>query len=296
MERFPSRLLKLSFLFCAIHGGTQASEKEIVLSEEIQLELADAFMQESEYYRSITEYKKFLILFPDSDKSDYASFKIGMAQYRGEEYQSSARTFALTRNRYRESKYASASGYYEGLSYWRLNSLDKAATTFDAVVALGPASEYAPRALIAKSLVRFDEGNLLACRQELERFLADYSREDRAGHVEETVSLIDRHRELPRKSPALAGTLSAVMPGSGQVYAEHYGDGVTSFIVNGLFIAGTIVAIRQENYPVAAIVGGVGLPFYIGNIYGAANAATKWNVGIKKTLRGEIAAALDVEY
>jgi len=150
--------------------------------------------------------------------------------------------------------------------------------------------------VIAKSLVLFDEGNTPACREELERFLASYSQDARAKRVEETVSLIDRHLELPRKSPALAGTLSAVIPGSGQVYAEHYGDGVTSFIVNGLFIAGTIVAIRQENYPVAAIVGGIGLPFYIGNIYGAANAATKWNVGVKKTLRGEIVLGLDIEY
>jgi len=34
--------------------------------------MADAFMEEGEYYRAITEYKKLLILFPDSEWADYA--------------------------------------------------------------------------------------------------------------------------------------------------------------------------------------------------------------------------------
>ena len=51
--------------------------------------MADVFMAEGEYYRAVTEYKKFLILFPDSEKADYALFKTGMAYYRGEEYEPS---------------------------------------------------------------------------------------------------------------------------------------------------------------------------------------------------------------
>ena len=81
---------------------------------------------------------------------------------------------------------------------------------------------------------------------------------------------IDRYQELPEKSPVLAGVMSAILPGSGYIYAEHYGDGITAFLINGLFIAGTITAIHQENYAVAGIVGGVGVPFYLGNIYGSA--------------------------
>jgi hypothetical protein len=80
------------------------------------------------------------------------------------------------------------------------------------------------------------------------------------------------------------------------MYAGRYGDGVVALIVNGLFIAGTVAAIHQENYAVAAIVGGIGLPFYIGNIYGSANAATKWNIGVRKELREKIAVSLDYRF
>ena len=69
-----------------------------------------------------------------------------------------------------------------------------------------------------------------------------------------------------------------------------------AFVVNGLFIAGTIAAIEDDNYALAAIVGGVGLPFYVGNIYGAANAARKWNLSLSKTLRDDLALSLNYPY
>ena len=92
---------------------------------------------------------------------------------------------------------------------------------------------------------------------------------------------LDRYKELPEKSPVLAGVLSAILPGSGYFYAGRYGDGITAFLINGLFIAGTITGIHGENYAVAGIVGGIGVPFYLGNILGSANAAKKWNIGIQ---------------
>ena len=69
-----------------------------------------------------------------------------------------------------------------------------------------------------------------------------------------------------------------------------------ALLVNGLFIAGTVVAIDQENYATAAVVGGIGLPFYLGNIYGAANAANKWNLSLHRDLRDRLAVTLDYCY
>jgi len=56
------------------------------------------------------------------------------------------------------------------------------------------------------------------------------------------------------------------------------------------------VAIDQENYATAAVVGGIGLPFYLGNIYGAANAAGKWNLALHRDLRDRLAVTLDYRY
>ena len=123
-----------------------------------------------------------------------------------------------------------------------------------------------------------------------------YPEDDRAANIPRSLSLLDVYEASPRKSTAVAGTLSAIVPGSGQLYAERYQDGLMAFAVNGLFIAGTIAAIDSENYALAGIVGGVGLPFYIGNIYGAANAARQWNLSLSRKLRNELSVTLDFHY
>ncbi len=296
MIRLLIRLLLLVAIFPALPAPLSAAEKGIVITEEVQLKLGDAFMAEGEYYRAITEYKKFLFLFPDSEKADYALFRVGLANYRGEEYETATHTFATVRETYGRSRVAADSGYFEGLSLWKLGRFDRAETAFDRVVALDTESEYASLALLGKSLVSYDAKNIPGCRHELVRFLASYPQDPRADNVRETIALLDKNQELPRKSPVLAGVMSAFVPGSGYMYAGRYGDGIMAFIVNGLFIAGTVVAIHEENYAVAAIVGGIGLPFYVGNIYGSANAATKWNIGVRKELRGKIAVSLDYHF
>ena len=266
------------------------------MTETVQLGLADAFLAEGEYYRAITEYKKFLFLFPDSGKADYALFGVGTAYYRGEEFEPAARTFAAVLEKYGKGAHAAPSAYFEGVSLWKLGRFDRAEAALDRVAALEPASEYAPLSLIGKSLLSYDARNDPGCRGELARFLETYPQDARAERVRQTIALLDRNREVPRKSPAVAGVMSAVVPGSGYMYAGRYGDGVVALIVNGLFIAGTVAAIHQESYAVAAIVGGIGLPFYVGNIYGSANAATKWNIGVRKELREKIAVSLDYRF
>ncbi len=69
-----------------------------------------------------------------------------------------------------------------------------------------------------------------------------------------------------------------------------------AFVVNGLFVAGTIAAIDNENYALAGIVGGIGVPFYVGNVYGAANAARKWNLSLSRNLRSDLSMTLDYHY
>jgi TM2 domain-containing membrane protein YozV len=87
--------------------------------------------------------------------------------------------------------------------------------------------------------------------------------------------LLRRYDALPRKSPLLAGALSAVVPGLGRVYLGRWPDGLLSFLLIGT--TGTLAA--QGFYEEGRgsvrgwILGGVAALLYAGNVYGSAVGA-----------------------
>jgi hypothetical protein len=79
--------------------------------------------------------------------------------------------------------------------------------------------------------------------------------------------------ELPHCSPGLAGTLSAVIPGTGQMYCGRGRDGFRHLLFDGVLIWTVVSLASNEHVPAAVLTAGVALPFYLGNIHGAASAA-----------------------
>lgn len=289
---FPITILTLLLSF---QVPVWAETSAIVLTDDIQMVLGDAFLAEGDYYRAVTEYKKLTILFPDSDRLPEALYNIGISYYRGKDYESAAKSFAKVRQTYAATHFSNAA-FYEGLSYRKIGRYDAAALAFERSRLFDEKHPAAANAQLGLSLNALEQDDVLGCRAELEDFLVNHPEDERAPAVKKSFILLDEYEAVPLKSPFLAGTLSALLPGSGQVYAEHYKDGLMAFLVNGLFITGTIVALDAENYALAAIAGGVGLPFYIGNIYGAANTARKWNLSLKKNMHDNMSIFLHFDY
>jgi tetratricopeptide (TPR) repeat protein len=293
MSRYLSIIILL--LLFSLQTPAWGATEGIVLTDDVQISLGDAFMAEGDYYRAITEYKKLTFLFPDSERLSEAFYQIGMAYYKGKDYKSAVNSFAKVRKAYTASNYSSAA-FYEGLSYSKLGLPDKAALSFERARLFDESHPDAANAQLGLSLNALEKDNVADSRAKLDEFLANYPEDERVPGVQASFGLLDEYESQPRKSPALAGTMSAVIPGSGQMYAEHYKDGLMAFVVNGLFIAGTVAALDDDNYALAAIVGGVGLPFYVGNIYGAANASRKWNLSLTRKLRDDLSLSLNYHY
>ncbi|TFG90369.1 MAG: tetratricopeptide repeat protein [Syntrophobacterales bacterium] len=268
------------------------AEQGIFLTDDLQLRVADSFMEQGEYYRAVTEYKRFAILFPDSPKGDYVLFRIGIAYYLGEEYGDAVSTFEKLAAMYPAGPYYHSSRYFDGLCLWKKKDYVGAVAAFEGV-AQSASFPFAPKALAAWSLLELDRDDPAAAAVLLQRFITDYPDHQGITEVREACSLLAQYEDLPQKSEILAGILSAILPVAGYVYAGRYGDGLTSFLINGLFIAGTVTAVNNDWLPAAGISGGIGLPFYLGNIYGSVNAAKKWNRTIKSEMRSRIDAALE---
>jgi TolA-binding protein len=270
--------------------------REVMLSDDLLFRTGSAFQSEGEYYRAITEYKKLLIVFPESDRAEDAHFNIGMSYLKGEEYERAAATFQTLRRRFLKGPHVAQSRLYEGTSYRKLKKYREAVVQFDTVIYEFRHEEEAPKALLEKALIALELNELDEMKSELDRILREYPDHDIAQKARQSLALAQSFEQLPKKSTVLAGSMSAILPGSGYFYAGNYGDGLTAFFVNALFIAGTVTAVNQHNYPTAYIVGGFGLPFYIGNIYGSANAARKWNLAVRKDAADKIYSLLELHY
>ncbi len=92
------------------------------------------------------------------------------------------------------------------------------------------------------------------------------------------------------KSSLTAALLSSVVPGLGKIYTKNYSDGVTSFLLTGLFAYLAYDNFKAEHNTRAWIFAGLGSLFYAGNIYGSAASAVIYNAQIKINLEGEIKA------
>ena len=82
---------------------------------------------------------------------------------------------------------------------------------------------------------------------------------------------------LPFKSPQVAGWLSTVVPGSGQLYVGKIKEGVLAAALNGTFIYLAVDAIQDRRYIDCAGISLVGWQFYWGNRTRAQQLAAEYN-------------------
>jgi len=94
-----------------------------------------------------------------------------------------------------------------------------------------------------------------------------------SGMIEKTTD----YENLKRKTPALAGIMSAIIPGTGQFYNGKIKDGIVALLTNGLFIWGTYELYRRKIYGIAAVATVFTAGWYSGNVFGAVSGAHKYN-------------------
>ncbi|MBI5359706.1 MAG: membrane protein insertion efficiency factor YidD [Planctomycetes bacterium] len=94
------------------------------------------------------------------------------------------------------------------------------------------------------------------------------------GVTDEELSAISG---LPERSEFLGSTFSAILPGSGQLYAGRYYDALSTFAITGTFAYGTYEAYQQDLDTAALVLGSTFLIFYTANVYGGARAVHQYN-------------------
>lgn len=239
-----------------------------------------ALQTEGEHYRAITEFKRTLFLTRNTQSPlrELAAFNIGRSFLLGADYQQAARELENFVLSYPSSTLVYRAQLLRGRALIEADDFEVAEDTLLVALQGTPDSLAGVRLSLREEIAwgqvyRFKWPEAEASLQRAA--LIDPNDPRISGMLER----VTRSSELRRKSPALAGALSAVLPGAGQAYVGNWGDGAVALLVNGLFIWGAVAAYEEDMPEVAGLIGFIELGWYGGNIFGAVNAARRFNRG-----------------
>jgi len=93
-------------------------------------------------------------------------------------------------------------------------------------------------------------------------------------------------KRIKYKSPALAGFMSAVVPGTGKFYTKYWKDGIIAMLFVGLNAWQAYRGFDKYGKKSAYgwIFAGLSATFYLGNIYGSVKSAKKYNKNLDNEL------------
>ena len=249
------------------------------IDEKVQMGLADHFFADGDYYRAITEYKRFLFFFPQSLRAEEARWKISTSYFYGKKWDEALSAADELLTRYPLSPWVPEALLLKGRCWAEKKEYSQARHFFRRVEETAPEKAAATEAQWQTALTYVKEEKWKEAADEFRKVNPTSKLYPKAEYLARG---LDRMDEVPQKSPPAAGILAALLPGAGHLYSERYRDAAIAFVLNGAFIWGTVEAFEHKNYVLGGILTFFELGWYSGNIYSAVSGAHKYNRDKKK--------------
>ena len=190
-------------------------------------------------------YQRFINLFPNSQLRQLLQLQIAKCFFLNNNFEMSIRLLQPVFNQNKESSDADHHHYLLALSWFNFEN-------------------YAPFSLR---------------KPFIEQGIAQLQKVDHYRHkpIHEFLEELQLAPKPDYKSPIVAGSLSALIPGTGSFYADRYVEGSYSFFLTALFGLAASEALQQGTNTLGYLLGIVGLSFYSGSIYTAINSVHHYN-------------------
>lgn len=270
----PYRLITIVSVFVFFLHATQAFAEKPAQPDPY-LDFAHHLFKENDYDRAITEAKRFLFLHPDSKRKNEAQLLIARAYYESNKFEDAKLAFIpLVAQRDDEELMAKATVQLG-------RCLEKLDPTGDAVAyykgLINEPSLPARYAGDLRNIARYRLGWSLLEAGKWEEASSLFHSLDNGhplkGSARDLSDKMLQANDLDYKSPKLAGVMSGVLPGAGQLYVGRPTDAALAFSLNAAFIWGGVEAFNNENWVVFGLLGIMEIGWYGGNIYNAVNGA-----------------------
>lgn len=281
-----SLIVLLSVLSFEARAGDQATDHNK------QFGFAERLFEEHDYFRAITEYKRFIFLYPDNRLCENCFFRICESYYGARRWEDTIAALEQFITRYPQSSMLNEAFYLKGMTEKNIKSYDDALSSFQHIIDSGQ-SLLRDKAYFQSALIFVDLENWGRAREYFSNISKNSTLYPSAWIFSTGLETVD---SVPSKSPALAGTLAAIIPGAGHLYTERPRDALVAFLLNGAFIWAAVELFEDDKYVAGGIVTFFELGWYTGNIYSAVNSAHKYNRRAKNNFIQNLKDRTNVSY
>jgi len=230
---------------------------------------AEQLYAEQDYYRAITEYKRFLNLAPDAPEAPRAALRIGESLLAGERWEDAERVLQRVLSSYPRSAAAEQASLLLPEIAYRQQRYSLASEQFRKLAETTTTPQTSAQARYRLAWSEIEQRNFAAAIEELNRL--DSPQADRLA------AALAGRQPIAGKSPLLAGSFSALLPGAGQLYTGNLRDAGLAFTLNAAFIWAAVEAFDHDNEALGGILCFFEIGWYGGNIYNAVNHAHQSN-------------------
>lgn len=252
------------FLWVLLFFGSISS-----ISDADLLNLAKHLSRTGNPDEAITEYKRFLFFHPDDVRAASIYREIAFAYRSQGLWQDAINTLLNAVQSAEDNEEKSEYQLDLAVTLIAVKNYDLAILETIKVILRTPSGPQYRRALFLQSIAYIYQFRWEEAREALKNYSSD---ESLNRYFDEAVN-------LTQKSPRTAKILSAILPGSGQIYAGDWKGGLNAFALNGVLGYVTVDSILDGLYVDALLwVYFIFQRYYQGNLYRAGKAAEDFNI------------------
>jgi TolA-binding protein len=275
----------LAWAFLFLSNPPPGHSKQLIIDSNDQFGFARTCMERGEYERAVGEFERFIHFFPNDTQVPTARFLMGVCYLKDRHPDKAREIFSEVIRSEPGSLLAGKALLLMGESYYEQGLMEEAEMFFRRTIDRYPFKELKNSALYRLGWARmrinkWKEASEIFGRVEKGSVLYPSSQELAKDCLE--------GEALPYKSPVLAGSMAAILPGAGHAYVSRYKDAAVAFLLNGLFIWAAAESFHQDHDVLGGILTFLELGWYTGNIYSAVNVTHKYNRKVRDDFRSRL--------
>jgi len=157
-DKYQSLIVCLLFsaVLCLIPSAVRAVELQGNASDR-QFSFAEALLAEGDYYRAITEFKRFVFFFPKDVLVEKSTFRIAESYYQAKRWSEAVDAFSAFSTKYPQSLMTVNALYFKGLAEKELKRYKNALLTFQEIIS-AKSKYYTDKAIYQSALVLIEMG------------------------------------------------------------------------------------------------------------------------------------------